>query len=62
MTGCLLAAGLIAGSVYGGSGDDSLYVVAGASTSALIDGGAGNDFLTVGGLSGTSSLLGAAGE
>ena len=44
-----LAAGLIKGSIYGGSGDDSLYVVSGASTSALIDGGVGNDFLSLGG-------------
>ena len=49
--------------VYGGgAGKDSVWIVNGASTAALIDGGVGNDFLSLGGLSGTSSLLGGVGE
>ena len=52
---------MIASTIYGGSGKDSVYIVNGASTAALIDGGVGNDFLSLGGLSGTSSVLGAAG-
>ena len=55
-------AGLIASTIYGGAGKDSVWIVDGASTASLIDGGVGNDFLSLGGLSGTSSLLGGAGE
>ena len=54
-------AGLIASTIYGGAGDDSVYIVDGASTAALIEGGVGNDFLSLGGLSGTSSVMGGAG-
>ena len=51
----------VASTIYGG-GKDSVYIVNGASTAALIDGGAGNDFLSLGALSGTSSLIGGAGD